>query len=171
MLYLRYRYGYGRSLLSILGFHFDHIFVRLLEAYRSGQNVAVLPEILGAVSGCVAYCSRKTSKTQWRRIFWKNGRTFWGKTVQVGTDLQTRLWCYLARHRDRQLQQNSWDGGDRTGNECQLDGSKGEVEVCATPVCLLRGVLYWMYCMTSISMSGTHWSIRAVTDISLTTLR
>ncbi len=48
-------------------------------------------------------------------------------------------------------------------NECQLDSSVEEVEVRVTPVCLLRGVLCWVYCITCISTYGMHGNIRAVT--------
>ncbi len=137
-----------RSLLSIHCIHFIRIFVCLLEAYGYRQNIAVPPEIVGAAS--VSYSYSKSSKTQWRKIFWKNVETFCAKTVQGGTELQTYLWCYLAQYRDRQLQQNSWEGRDRTGNECQLDGREEEVVVRVTLVCSLRGALYWMYCITSI---------------------
>ncbi len=167
MLYVRY--GYRWSLLSALCVQLVHIFVRLLEAYGYGRSIAVPPDIVGAVLNSAAYSLNKTSKTQWRRIFRKNGRTFWGKTVQVGTELQTHVWCYLVWHRDRQLQQNSWEGRDRMGKECQLDSSEGEVEVRATLVCSLRGALYWMYCIKSISMWRTHGRLRAVTVISFKT--
>ncbi len=40
MLCVRYGYGHGRSLLSVLCLHFIHISVCLLEAYRYGRSIA-----------------------------------------------------------------------------------------------------------------------------------
>ncbi len=44
---LKVQYGYRRSILSVLCVHLVSISVRLLEAYRYGQNVAVPPESWG----------------------------------------------------------------------------------------------------------------------------
>ncbi len=88
----------GRSLLFILILHSFRLWYCCISSISIsyGWNVAIPLEILGAVSDGVAYSSSKTSKTRWRRIFWKNGGTSWGKAVLVGAELQTDLWCYLA---------------------------------------------------------------------------
>ena len=55
MLYVRYAYRYGRSLLSVLCVHFVRISARILQACGCVRtpNVAVPTEIVGAVSGIV----------------------------------------------------------------------------------------------------------------------
>ncbi len=141
------RYGHGRSLLSLLCIHFVSISVCLREAYGYAQNVAVPPEI-----GGVGWCSLQFKQDQWNTMkknileklqkFLRQDCTRWYRNRDIC--------CCLALHRDRQLQQNSWERRNWMGNKCQLDGSEGEVEVHATPVCSLRGALYWMYCITSI---------------------
>ncbi len=88
----------------------------------------------------VFYASHILEK--WQNFLRKDCASWYGVTA---------IFVMLPRwHRDRQLQQNSWEERDRTGNECQLDSSEGEAEVLATLACSLRGALYWMYCITSI---------------------
>ena len=44
---LNVKYGYRRSLLSVLYVHFDRISARFHKAYGSGPNGAVPPETMG----------------------------------------------------------------------------------------------------------------------------
>ncbi len=191
MLYVRYRYRYKRSLLSVLHVHFIHMSVCLLETYECRWNARLIyalrqirirtwmePSVQTLSSFCLYFCPspgsiwiqmrcssstgncggsvrhchlhfKQDQQTQRRGAFWKNGGTFWEKTVWVGTVFR-HIYDVTSPSRDRQLQQNSWEGRDQMGNECQLENSEGEVEVRVKPVCSLRGALYWMYCVTSI---------------------
>ncbi len=82
MLHVRYGYGHGRSLPSVICTHFVCIFVCLLKTHGYGQNIAIPSEIVGAVSGVVGYRSSKTSDTQWRRIF-MNNNIFEGRLYEL----------------------------------------------------------------------------------------
>ncbi len=56
--------------------HFVHISVRPLEAYGYRRNMAVSPEIVGAVSDSVAYSTNKTSETMKKNILGKMAELF-----------------------------------------------------------------------------------------------
>ncbi len=84
MLHVRYKYGW--SLLSVLCVHFIRISVRLLEAHGYGRNVAVAPEIVGAVSGGVAYSLSKTSAKY-------NEEEYFGKMAELFKERLCRLVC------------------------------------------------------------------------------
>ncbi len=121
--------------------NFIPISVRLLEAYRYGRNVPT--SNCGGSVGWYHLQFKQDQHNTVKKNTLEKWRTFWAKTVHVSMKLQTYLRCYLPWQRDRL---NSWEGSDRMGNECQLDGNEGEVDVHAKSVCLLRRPLLDVLC-------------------------